>query len=190
MKCLNCDKEHSNIKFCSKSCNAAFYNSRRPKKEKVFKNKCSLCSEPTNNPNYCSRKCASKINNKTPKKKRKNKCVVCSTPILSSRKYCENCTPQHFKWLKLTLGDIKKYCKHTHETHAKVRGWGRRNYKNSLKPKKCCNCGYSKHFHICHIKPVSSFEDHNTMEEINNLNNLVALCPNCHWELDNGFLTL
>ena len=28
------------------------------------------------------------------------------------------------------------------------------------------------------------------IEEINNIDNLVALCPTCHWELDHGYLVL
>ena len=29
-----------------------------------------------------------------------------------------------------------------------------------------------------------------TIEEINNINNLIGLCPNHHWEYDNGLLEL
>lgn len=58
-------------------------------------------------------------------------------------------------------------------------------YDLSNKPK-CCNlCGYSKHYEVCHIKSVSSFSDDIKVEEINSIDNLVALCPNCHWEFDN-----
>lgn len=51
--------------------------------------------------------------------------------------------------------------------------------------KKCSKCGYDKHFQICHIKSISSFPDDTMLSEINNISNVVALCPNCHWEFDN-----
>jgi predicted HNH restriction endonuclease len=28
------------------------------------------------------------------------------------------------------------------------------------------------------------------MSDVNNLDNLIALCPNCRWELDHGLLSL
>lgn len=48
--------------------------------------------------------------------------------------------------------------------------------------------GYDKHIEIAHIKAVSDFSDDSLISEINDKNNLVALCPNHHWEFDNGFL--
>jgi len=41
---------------------------------------------------------------------------------------------------------------------------------------------------ICHIKPVAEFGDDAPLEEINAKENLIALCPNCHRELDDGLL--
>lgn len=64
----------------------------------------------------------------------------------------------------------------------------RKKFNNSDKPKECVNCGYIKHIEVCHIKAVSEFSDDTLIKEINNLNNLIALCPNCHWEYDNGLL--
>jgi predicted restriction endonuclease len=61
----------------------------------------------------------------------------------------------------------------------------RRVYKLSNKPKKCICCGYNKHFEVAHIKAVSEFEDNTPISEINSENNLIALCPNHHWEYDN-----
>lgn len=58
-------------------------------------------------------------------------------------------------------------------------------YMNSDKPKKCAICGYDKHFEVVHIKSVSSFSDDTLISEINDIENLVALCPNHHWEYDN-----
>jgi len=64
-------------------------------------------------------------------------------------------------------------------------------YNKSDKFKGCAICGYTNHYEICHIKSVSSFPpDALIVKEINNINNLIALCPNHHWEFDNDILKL
>lgn len=52
----------------------------------------------------------------------------------------------------------------------------------------CAHCGYTIHNEICHIKSVSSFDNSSTLAEINDIKNLVYLCPTHHWEFDNGYL--
>lgn len=54
----------------------------------------------------------------------------------------------------------------------------------------CAICGYDKHIEIAHIKAVADFDDETLVSEINDINNLIALCPNHHWEYDNGMLEL
>lgn len=61
-------------------------------------------------------------------------------------------------------------------------------YEFSSKLKVCVICGYSKHIEICHIKNVSDFDVNVKINEINNINNLIALCRNHHWEFDNGLI--
>lgn len=56
--------------------------------------------------------------------------------------------------------------------------------------KKCKICDYSNHVEICHIKSVSSFSDSTLISEINSVDNLLILCPNHHWEFDNGLITI
>lgn len=60
----------------------------------------------------------------------------------------------------------------------------------SLQENVCKNCNYSLHVEVCHIKPLSSFSNDIFIWEINNPNNLVYLCPNCHWEFDHELLVL
>lgn len=55
-------------------------------------------------------------------------------------------------------------------------------------PQCCILCGYSKHIDVCHIKDISSFTNESLISEINDLNNLVALCKNHHWEFDHDHL--
>lgn len=63
-------------------------------------------------------------------------------------------------------------------------------FKASGKEYKCIICGYSNHVDIAHIKPVSEFNDNDLISDINNINNLVALCPNHHWEFDAELINL
>lgn len=66
----------------------------------------------------------------------------------------------------------------------------RKIYTKSDEAKACKICGYDKHYEVCHIKGVAEFDDTVTIEEINNINNLVALCRNHHWEYDKGLIKL
>ena len=50
--------------------------------------------------------------------------------------------------------------------------------------------GYDKHYEVCHIKAVSDFSEDTPITVINHIDNLVALCPNHHWEFDNGLLDI
>jgi len=65
----------------------------------------------------------------------------------------------------------------------------RKIFNNSGICKKCIVCGYQNHVDVAHIIPVYEFHDLAKISEINGISNLVALCPNHHWELDNGFIT-
>jgi len=55
---------------------------------------------------------------------------------------------------------------------------------NHFKEKKCCKCLYDKHVEVCHIKSIKDFPMDALINEINAINNLELLCPNCHWEKD------
>lgn len=54
----------------------------------------------------------------------------------------------------------------------------------------CQNCGYNKHIELCHIKPVSEFSLDTKLSIVNAPDNILVLCPNCHWEFDNAFINL
>lgn len=123
---------------------------------------------------FCNRKCsASYFNKLKPKRIKKEK-------IKKERKSNSNKSKEYFKqkynnWF-LSRIPIAKNAKLV--------------YSKSNKPKECKICGYNKHIEICHIKPVSEFHDTSTLKEINDINNLVALCRNHHWEFDNGYITI
>lgn len=81
-------------------------------------------------------------------------------------------------------GEVLNHCS-TSSRFATIRKNARRTYLASDKPKCCLVCGYSKHIEICHVQGITTFPDETKLIVINDLTNLVALCPTHHWELDN-----
>lgn len=62
---------------------------------------------------------------------------------------------------------------------------------DSLGIEKVCSCCKFEHgIQICHIKPISEYPEDTPMNEVNSLDNLVLLCPNCHWLFDHGYPSL
>ncbi|MEO8392532.1 MAG: HNH endonuclease [Chloroflexota bacterium] len=90
--------------------------------------------------------------------------------------------------MERTLGDIHRAAKYQVSAH--LRTIARSEYTKANLPRVCANCGYAKHVEICHVKAINSFSEETPVAVINDLTNLVALCPNCHWELDHGLLVL
>ena len=89
-----------------------------------------------------------------------------------------------------TKGEYKGIMSNWWEARVPIAKNARIVFRKSNKEKKCLKCGYDKHYEVCHIKAVSDFTDTSTLEEINSLDNLIALCRNCHWEYDHGLLKL
>lgn len=155
--------------------------------------KCLTCNEDTSNPKFCSRSCAAIYNNKLfPKKKRIRKlykCIVCDVQMTNDRKYCDEHNPQKVDWSKVTIADTLYTNTYASNSYARIRDNAKCLYKRSDKPKKCL-CGYDKHYEVCHIKAIKDFDKNTPISVVNSLNNLVALCPNCHWEFDHNILHL
>lgn len=161
---------------------------------------CMLCGELTHNKKFCSRDCASIYNAKAqPSRKRIYYCFYCGEKASHERKIdgvhrkiCSECFTPKLMGEKeqgdLTLNKLKHLS--IHQRHAKIRGYSRGIYYRSNKPKCCYNCGYNKHVEICHIKPISEFNGDIPFRIINSIDNLVALCRNCHWEFDHQLLEI
>jgi len=148
--------------------------------------KCLLCNKETTNPKFCSRSCAATFSNKfsiAPKRKKTNKCVLCGTLIYSNLKYCKTCKPRVIL-NDLTLEEAEYTGSHLHRSsvYAKVRTRAKVVCKNWKKI--CAQCGYVKHVEVCHKKAINSFPKTTLISEINSPENLILLCPNCHWEYD------
>lgn len=151
--------------------------------------KCQLCNKETKNPKFCSSSCSATFNNKiNPKRKPESKCVDCDKAITASRTRCKE---HYLIWVKnkeakdMTLEEAIYWKHHKSSAFALVRSRARSTskMKNS---NGCEKCGYLKHVQACHKKPISSFPLDTKISEINRNDNILCLCPNCHWEYDHG----
>ncbi len=159
---------------------------------------CVHCGKPTKNPKFCSRNCAAKVNNVLkPKRQPEGICRRCQQPTNAYRTYCLKC------WNDSDLRKILLEAKDKEESltvhaerilkirdlyrfHCRVRNHARKLYFDSFTKPKCERCGYVNYIEVAHIKPIRDFDKQShDYSEINNISNLVGLCPNCHWEFDN-----
>jgi len=154
MRCVKCQKETKNNKFCSQSCAAQYNNSRMPKRSLQVKF-CKKCQNPIERENTKDRKL-----------------------------YCKTCKTKPIQFMKIK--EIQQNLKNQKSKYDSIRDHARRLYKD--KKKQCYNCGYTKHVEVCHIKAISSFDTNTLISEVNAESNIILLCPNCHWEFDNGLL--
>lgn len=144
---------------------------------------CLNCMKETSNPKFCSRSCSTSFSNRqNPKRSLEGKCKVCLIAIASNVTYCKECFANTFSAKDMTLQEAIYTKLHKSSAFALVRARARANVKHL--PQICSVCGYSKHVEVCHIKPISDFDLTTLLSEINKLDNLKLLCPNCHWELD------
>jgi len=162
--------------------------------------KCQAQIKATKN-NFCSRSCAASFNNKG---KAKNKavqrtCIKCKEIYYCSvsyrnKKCCMSCRTLSLDVCKnLTIADyinrLSVNGRHSSWAFAHIRESNRRsNYHLTKLP--CAYCTYAKHVELAHIKPVISFNHDTKINVVNSPSNVIQLCRNCHWEFDNGLLSL
>ena len=152
-------------------------------------NQCAHCSGPIilrdgvrltemRRQKFCSRSCAAQANNTLRQRTRKERaCACCGAlyrrPPRSLSILCSECNEQR--------GGVR--LKRDASVGA-IRAHARTVMGAANRMASCERCGYSRHVQVCHVRPVREFADDAPFREINDLGNLVALCPNCHWEFD------
>ena len=143
---------------------------------------------------YCSRKCAAAFNNKFfPKKVAKAtiNCIDCNNILLKKsqkgRRLCNECRIKRSDNYLYKQNPTRKDVVYDQLTRSAAFAYIRWHAKSIVMKnieKKCAKCGYSNHVEACHIKPIAAFNDNDRLETINNIENLIYLCPNHHWEHD------
>jgi 5-methylcytosine-specific restriction endonuclease McrA len=149
-------------------------------------NNCLHCGVETANAKYCSRSCANRVNGSLfPSRQRiPRSCKHCGTLLLTRLTTYDSCNPSFVDWRTVPLLELKS--KALQQYTAQIRSLARVAYRKSSRPKACAVCGYDLHYEVCHIKPINEFAPTDFVADVNALNNLVALCPNHHWEFDHG----
>lgn len=156
-------------------------------------NKCLHCKKETKNPKYCSRSCSATATNATPKRKLTRTCLVenCTSIVKTYRhqrcaEHWDEYKNNHYK--NRTLGEYQTknsvQGKNPSWVSAHVRAFAR-SWLRHLTKLPCAFCGYDKHVELAHIRAISSFTSESLLSEINSEDNVIQLCPNCHWEFDN-----
>lgn len=115
--------------------------------------------------------------------------------------YCDECVSQG--WHRVRFKDAKPTSMRTIEDMVNaqsnknssnkfntIRLHARNKIKQLKTPLVCVNCKYDKHVEVCHIKPINAFTSDTLVSIVNADDNLILLCPNCHWEHDNNLLKL
>ena len=152
-------------------------------------NNCLHCGAETANPKYCSRSHAAiHTNQQAPKRQLTRKCQECDTLIPANRQCCAVHGKRKADYRLLTVAQLKAKDAIKHPSYY-------RGYLNSItrllnahRPRICQACGYDKHVEYCHRRPISSFPDSVTVQMVSGPENILVLCPNCHWEYDHGVL--
>jgi hypothetical protein len=128
---------------------------------------------------FCNSSCFASYNNANRKRKKKERILVLKTKL-----------PKHFRLSKRTKKDIFASFDTWQGARNHIAKHARFIYSEFIGIKSCYNCGYDKHAEVCHIKPISEFPEEALIGTINSKENLIGLCPNCHWEFDNGLLKI
>lgn len=169
MNCLNCEKETTNPKFCSRSCAAIFNNRNSPPRNPPTEKFCIRCE----------RSLGVFANG--------------SKPGGWSR-ICDDCKirkPRNIDWDLETKESLRGMGNSNFGGRFPyIRTLSRKKYIKSGKSMQCYVCKYDLHVDVCHIKDVKEFPDDALIKDINHIDNLVALCKNHHWEFDNGHLSI
>lgn len=155
-------------------------------------NNCKQCGCETKNAKFCSRSCSATFNNAGVRRHKGDtpKCVDCGVVIDKRSTRCGSCYAKTLHLGDMTLKEARneKHANNGGGVNALVRYRARKIV--LMRPQICVRCGYDKHVEAAHIKAISDFDENTLISEINSDDNLISLCPNCHWEFDYGDLTL
>ena len=121
-------------------------------------------------------------------------CVDCKKQISKYSTRCIECCKIMQKLQRTNnvnentpIRDLFSYNKNCNK-YTKIRNHAKLLYRKNYP--KCSNCNFYEHIEICHIKAISDFDDNTPLGIVNAKENIIGLCPNCHWELDNGLLKI
>lgn len=137
------------------------------------------------NKKFCNNICYREhINNKV------NRCKNCNKKIYQKSTYCKSCYVPKKTFETKTIQECIYTSGQDSNRYTKIRDSAKRKYRSEIKNSRCENCGFNRHIQVCHIKSISSFSVDTLINVVNDISNLVGLCPNCHKDLDHGYLDI
>lgn len=144
---------------------------------------------------FCCPSCQNAQNQRKYSSAKRRSCIDCGKPVKYLSQRCNSCA-RHLRDCVTKKTTLKEYHeklsvknKHPSWKNSHIRALARHWHKKSL-PNSCGVCGYNKHVELAHIKAISDFPETATIGEVNDIKNLIQLCPNCHWESHNGFIEI
>jgi hypothetical protein len=183
MKCLNCQVENSNPKFCSKSCAASYNNRINPKR--LPESRCKNCSQLiTSNKTFCSVECKTNYRRSIP---------------LESKKLCTSCHKEfdnnkNFFYERKNRKTLQPECKQCFKDRGARRVKEQRKLGVEYKGGKCVLCGYENciaglDFH--HLDPSQKEMEFksawiNLKRLFKELDKCILVCSTCHREIHYG----
>lgn len=115
----------------------------------------------------------------------KNRCKELGIEIPFETIYKTDENNKNIPIKKRSKGDIFYNSKTYQSPRTQIRKDAEKTFRRLDGNCECCICGYKKYVEVAHVKSVASFDNDVLIEEINDIRNLVPLCPNHHWEFDN-----
>lgn len=141
---------------------------------------------------FCSHSCSAKHSNaKRYKDSNKKSPCICGKNKSYRAALCHTC--KHLNNLNKALTrTLKNATSHgnARTKWAYVRKLAAKILQANNIEKKCYLCGFDLCLDVCHIKPISEFDENAFLSEVNSLENLIYLCPNHHKMLHKNMLSL
>lgn len=156
--------------------------------------KCEVEFEPKNSiQRYCSSTCQTRESVTRFRMARRKPCPECGHEINFQTILCKDChiirkLGESKPWQQRTISEYRS--RRSHQWHSQIRDISRKIYHSAYPNSACKVCGYNKHIEVCHIKAINDFDENTELSIVNDIINLIGLCRNCHWELDNGILQI
>lgn len=159
------NKSDSKVFFCDSSCAAKYNNRKYPKRHTLHKEECPICGGFKNLRSYLCRACSIKAKQNVQDKE-----------------------------LGFYIGYGEERLKYITSKCQSIRKDAKRVLTEDKEREKVCayckNHEFDDILEVHHLKPISSFDEHTKIKEINDKSNLVWLCPNHHAMLEKGLISL
>ena len=156
----------------------------------IFCKKCLMEFTPSNPKQiFCSNSCQNSFRQKLWRENHQKPCEDCGDMVGPESITCRKC-----RWSRRTTTLKDDVTVAQLREHAGGKYWWatpiRKHAQKFIPREPCRACSYDLHVEAAHILAVASFPDTAKLSEINNPDNIIPLCPNCHWEFDRGILIL